>query len=62
MTKDSVELARLCTLDLGREITSDEVRTYLLAGTYPERLTDEERSDMQATLFKELLMDAGGTR
>lgn len=52
--KDSHELARLCTLDLGTTITSEDVRTYLLTGRFPEHLTTEEQSDMMATVLKEL--------
>lgn len=53
--KNLTELARLVSLDIGKEVTPAEVRAYLLAGDYPERLDDEDRSDMRATLFKELL-------
>jgi hypothetical protein len=54
--KDSEALALSCTQDLGLEITAKEIRTYLLSGQYPERLNADNRRDMQATLFKELLM------
>lgn len=58
--KDSHELARLCTLDLGREVTSDDVRGYLLvgAGYLTHRFSADEISDIGATLIKEL--DADG--
>lgn len=49
------ELARVCTMDIGREVTAAEVRGYLLGGAAAlGRFSDEERSDIQATLFKEL--------
>lgn len=48
------ELARLCTLDLGQEITRAEVQGALLVGFYPVRLSPEERSDMFCTLVKEM--------
>jgi hypothetical protein len=53
--KDSHELARLCTLDIGQEVTSDEVRSYLLAGEEAlERFSPEDRQEIAATLIKEL--------
>lgn len=49
------DLARLCTADLGREVTSLDVVTYLTEGTAGlERFTPEERSDIRATLIKEM--------
>lgn len=54
--KDSQEIARLCTLDLGKEVTSDEVRNFLIAGERAlDRFSPEERSDIAATIMKELL-------
>jgi hypothetical protein len=56
---DSRELARLCTLDLGREITGDDIRRYLLLGDVVFRaqgFTPEEISDILATVVK--AMDA----
>jgi hypothetical protein len=54
---DSHELARLCTLDLGREVTSEHVRAYLLVGDVALKVcgfTDAECSDIFATIAKEL--------
>jgi len=48
------ELARLCSLDLGRSITSAEVHAFILFGFYPKRLNIDERNDMCATIIKEL--------
>jgi hypothetical protein len=53
--KDSAELARRCSEDLGQMILPDEVRDYLSFGVFPERLSEDDRRDMQATLYKELL-------
>jgi hypothetical protein len=54
--KDSHELARLCSLDIGQEVTADEVRNYLLVGERAlERFSPEDRRDLFATLAKELL-------
>jgi hypothetical protein len=54
--KDSIELARLCTMDLGKPVTPEEVRSYLLIGDLAlARFTEAERADIFATLAKELL-------
>lgn len=58
---DSIELARLCTLDIGREVTSDEVRSYLLVGERAlGRFSGDEQWDIQATVLKELAQATGG--
>lgn len=54
---DSHELARLCTLDIGKPVTSEDVRSYLLVGDAALKargFTDEECSDIFATIVKEL--------
>lgn len=54
---DARELARLCTLDLGRTVTEQDVRAYLLLGDIAlttRGFTEEECSDIFATLAKEL--------
>jgi hypothetical protein len=58
--KDSHELARLCSLDIGKEVTSEDVRALLLSqsgGRDSEvlgRFTEFERQEINATLLKEL--------
>jgi hypothetical protein len=47
-------LARLCTLDLGQEITRAEVHAFILCQYFPARLTADEQNDMFATVIKEL--------
>lgn len=54
LNEQADELARLCSADLGQEITRGDVHRMLLFGFYPERLCAEEKSDVQCTLIKEL--------
>lgn len=61
---DSHELARLCSLDIGREVTSNDIRTYLIAGMGAleppmNHFTPEEADEIAATVVKEM---AGGLR
>jgi hypothetical protein len=54
---DSVELARLASLDLGKDVTSDHIRAYLLIGL--KGLTAagfdlEDAEEIQATVLKEM--------
>ena len=52
---DSYELARLCTIDCGREVASEDVRSYLLVGARAlGRFTSEERHEIEHTILKEL--------
>lgn len=48
------ELARICSRDLGREITQGDIQAAFMGGVFPERLTKEEQSDMFCTLVKEM--------
>jgi hypothetical protein len=58
MTLDLKELARLCTLDLGKEVLPGDVYGITMFGDdYDKdrtRFTDAERNDINATIFKEL--------
>lgn len=53
---DAAELARLATLDLGVTVTADTIRAYMLIGerALPAEWTPEQRSDLFATVAKEL--------
>ncbi len=52
---DSHELARLCSLDIGQTVTSNDVRNYLLIGASAlEHFAPEQQRDIAATLLKEL--------
>lgn len=54
-TKDLQELARLCTLDSGVEVTSADVRRYLLVGGAAlGRFSPEDRHEIVSTLLKEM--------
>ncbi len=52
---DSHELARLCSLDIGQTVTSDDVRNYLLIGKSAlSRFSPDDAVGIAATLLKEM--------
>lgn len=57
LVKDSAELARLCSLDIGRQVHPEDVRRFLLIGPailWQRGYTEAEISDIRATLIKEM--------
>jgi hypothetical protein len=52
---DLYELARLCSLDIGKEVTSDEIRGYLFVGAKAlDRFSSYDRQEIAMTIIKEL--------
>lgn len=52
---DSANLARLCSLDSGVEVSADDVRNYLLTGDAAlEHFDAEAQHEIRMTLLKEL--------
>lgn len=58
MDKDLKELARLCTLDIGKEVLPGDIYGFLMFGDEYDkdrkRFTQEEWNDIFATLAKEV--------
>jgi hypothetical protein len=55
LTKDTTELARRCTLDIGQEVTPQEVRNYLLIGDVAlYRFSTEDRQELAVTIVQAL--------
>ena len=61
MCPEVVELARLCSLDIGRKVEPEEVQRFFSIGEYKlgdptwafERFNTEDVSDIVATIIKE---------
>lgn len=55
--REATELARLCALDIGKAVTAEDVRAYLLVGEIAltaRGFTTDECRDIFATLVKEM--------
>lgn len=57
----TAELARLCSLDLGREVSAETIRDYLAHGDFDDLrpvwngYSDDDIAEIKATLMKEIL-------